>query len=141
LISGMSRGCLVVEAALQSGSLITAQLANELGKDVFAIPGSIHSTLSKGCHVLIKQGAKLVDDAADILSELRLPLPSGGASSVATVPSAHPLLAHLGFDPCDVDTLAGRAGLPVHEISAALVELELAGAVASLPGGLWQRIS
>jgi len=73
LISGMTRGCLVVEAALSSRSLITARLSNELGKDVFAIPGSIHSTLSKGCHVLIKQGAKLVDDAADILSELRLP--------------------------------------------------------------------
>lgn len=141
LISGMSRGCLVVEAALQSGSLITARLSNELGKDVFAIPGSIHSTLSKGCHVLIKQGAKLVDDAADILSELRLPPPAGGHATAATAPSNHPLLAHLGFDPCDVDTLAGRAGLPVHEVSAALLQLELDGAVASLAGGLWQRIS
>jgi len=147
LISGMTRGCLVVEAALQSGSLITARLSNELGKEVFAIPGSIHSTLAKGCHVLIKQGAKLVDDAADILSELRLPLPAstayngaGGPAPAAATPSSHPLLAHLGFDPCDVDTLAGRAGLPVHEVSAALVQLELAGAVASLPGGLWQRI-
>lgn len=145
LISGMTRGCLVVEAALSSGSLITARLSNELGKDVFAIPGSIHSTLSKGCHVLIKQGAKLVDDAADILSELRLPLPLGGLSQPQpandAVASKHPLLAHLAFDPCDIDTLAGRAGLPVHEISAALIELELAGAVAGLPGGLWQRIS
>lgn len=142
LISGMTRGCLVVEAALSSGSLITARLSNELGKDVFAIPGSIHSTLSKGCHVLIKQGAKLVDDAADILGELRLPVPARGPSgSTTATSSAHPLLAHLGFDPCDVDTLAGRAGLPVHEISAALLQLELDGAVASLPGGLWQRIS
>jgi DNA processing protein len=141
LISGMSRGCLLVEAAMQSGSLITARLANEQGKDVFAIPGSIHSTLSKGCHALIKQGAKLVDDAADILGELRLPQAAGGPSSGLPTAAAHPLLAHLGFDPCDVDTLAGRAGLPVHEVSAALVELELAGSVASLPGGLWQRIS
>lgn len=139
LISGMTRGCLVVEAAVSSGSLITARISNELGKDVFAIPGSIHSTLSKGCHVLIKQGAKLVDDAADILSELRLPLPAGAPLKPATGASAHPLLAHMAYDPCDVDTLAGRAGLPVHEVSAALVQLELAGEVASLPGGLWQR--
>ena len=141
LISGMTRGCLVVEAALSSGSLITARLSNELGKDVFAIPGSIHSTLSKGCHVLIKQGAKLVDDAADILGELRLPVPAGGPSGTVPSVSNHPLLAHMAFDPCDIDTLAGRAGLPVHEVSAALIELEMESAVASLPGGLWQRIS
>ncbi|MEQ1775004.1 MAG: DNA-processing protein DprA [Burkholderiales bacterium] len=141
IISGMTLGCLVVEAALSSGSLITARIANELGKDVFAIPGSIHSTLSKGCHVLIKQGAKLVDDAADILDELRLPLPAGAAAKADSAAFQHPLLAHMAFDPCDIDTLAGRAGLPVHEISAALVQLELDGVVAGLPGGLWQRIS
>ena len=141
IISGMSRGCVVVEAALSSGSLITARIANDLGKDVFAIPGSIHSTLSKGCHVLIKQGAKLVDDAADILGELRLPLPAGGVSTTDSAVANHPLLAHMAYDPCDIDTLASRAGLPVHEISAALVQLELDGTVASQPGGLWQRIS
>ena len=140
LISGITRGCVVIEAALSSGSLITARIANELGKDVFAIPGSIHSTLSKGCHVLIKQGAKLVDDAADILGELRLPAPAGGAVAKANATTVHPLLTHMAFDPCDIDTLAGRAGLPVHEISAALIQLELQGAVAGLPGGLWQRI-
>lgn len=140
IISGMTRGCLVVEAAMSSGSLITARIANELGKDVFAIPGSIHSTLSKGCHALIKQGAKLVDDAADILGELRLPVPAGGSSRTDLDASGHPLLAHMAYDPCDIDTLAGRAGLPVHEISAALVQLELEGVVACLPGGLWQRI-
>jgi DNA processing protein len=136
----MARGCLVVEAAVSSGSLITARISNEQGKDVFAIPGSIHSTLSKGCHVLIKQGAKLVDDAADILGELRLPVPATGLSQTASAASDHPLLAHMAYDPCDIDTLAGRAGLPVHEISAALVQLELQGQVANLPGGLWQRI-
>ena len=141
LISGMTRGCLVVEAALSSGSLITARIANELGKDVFAIPGSIHSTLSKGCHVLIKQGAKLVDDAADILGELRLPVPASARAGDVTATAKHPLLAHMAYDPCDIDTLAGRAGLQVHEVSAALIELELGGAVAGLPGGLWQRIS
>ncbi len=140
LISGMTRGCLVVEAALSSGSLITARLSNELGKDVFAIPGSIHSTLSKGCHVLIKQGAKLVDDAADILTELRLPQAPGTSKTAALASSNHPLLAHMAFDPCGIDTLAGRAGLPVHEVSAALIQLELEGVVASLPGGLWQRV-
>jgi DNA processing protein len=141
IISGMTRGCLVVEAALSSGSLITARIANELGKDVFAIPGSIHSTLSKGCHVLIKQGAKLADDAADILSELRLPAPAGGVAKALGSANDHPLLSHMAFDPCDIDTLAGRAGRPVHEVSAALIQLELDGAVARLPGGLWQRIS
>ncbi len=141
IISGMSRGCLVVEAALSSGSLITARIANELGKDVFAIPGSIHSTLSKGCHVLIKQGAKLVDDAVDILGELRLPAPASTAAKAASGTPGHPLLAHMAYDPCDIDTLAGRAGLPVHEVSAALIQLELEGAVASLAGGLWQRLS
>jgi DNA processing protein len=140
IISGMTCGCLVVEAAQSSGSLITARIANELGKDVFAIPGSIHSTLSKGCHVLIKQGAKLVDDAADILSELRLPGFVPGATTATRAPK-HPLLSHMAFDPCDIDTLAGRAGLPVHEVSATLIELELQGVVASLPGGLWQRIT
>ena len=140
LISGMTRGCLVVEAALSSGSLITARIANELGKDVFAIPGSIHSTLSKGCHVLIKQGAKLVDDAVDILGELRLPPPAGGSAKTADGASNHPLLAHMAFDPCDIDTLAGRAGLPVYEVSATLIQLELDGSVASLAGGLWQRV-
>ena len=139
LISGMSCGCLVIEAALSSGSLITARIANDLGKDVFAIPGSIHATLSKGCHVLIKQGAKLVDDAADILGELRLPLPAGTPAATTTAPSRHPLLAHMAFDPCDIDTLAGRAGRPVHEVSAELIQLELEGAVACMPGGLWQR--
>jgi DNA processing protein len=141
IISGMTLGCLVVEAATSSGSLITARIANELGKDVFAIPGSIHSTLSKGCHALIKQGAKLVDDAADILDELRLPVPAGVRAKDDSGTSSHPLLAHLGYDPCDIDTLAGRAGLPVHEVSAALTVLEIEGVVAPLPGGLWQRVS
>lgn len=140
LISGLGRGCLVVEAAVSSGSLITARIANELGKDVFAIPGSIHSALSKGCHALIKQGAKLVDSAADILDELHLAVPAT-ANSAKPAASDHPLLKAMGYDPCDVDTLAARAKLPVHEVSALLTQLELEGSIAGVAGGLWQRLS
>lgn len=139
LISGLARGCLVIEAALSSGSLITAKLAAEQGREVFAIPGSIHSPLSKGCHALIKQGAKLVESAQDVLDEL-------GAFGVSAAPIAcaaeeHPLLAHMGFDPCDIDALVARSGLTPEAVSVMLLQLELEGKVASLPGGLYQRNS
>ncbi len=136
IISGLSLGCLVVEASLQSGSLITARMALEQGREVFAIPGSIHSPQSKGCHALIKQGAKLVETAQDILEEL-------GYRSVAAAPITsieHPLFAHLGFDPLDVETLAQRSSLTIGELSAILLQLELDGLIATLPGGLYQRI-
>lgn len=142
LISGLARGVLVVEAALQSGSLITARLAGEQGRDVFAIPGSIHSPLSKGCHKLIREGAKLVETAADILEELRLPAPGGGAglqSPEAAPISSSVVLTALGFDPTNVDTLIERTGLGPDAVAAELTELELAGTVAPLPGGRWQR--
>jgi DNA processing protein len=137
LISGLARGCLVVEAALDSGSLITARLAADQGREVFAIPGSIHSPLSKGCHALIKQGAKLVESAQDVLEELGVP-----THTAASAPSADPdpLLESMGFDPCDVDEICGRSGLPVEAVSAMLLKLELDGKIASLPGGLYQRI-
>ena len=139
LISGMSLGCLVVEASLQSGSLITARLALEQGRDVFAIPGSIHAPQSKGCHALLKQGAKLVETAQDILEEL------GGMfiSPALTTNPAGPntaLLEHLGFDPVDADTLSMRCGLTIAELSAMLLTLELDGRICVLPGGLYQRI-
>ena len=139
LISGMSLGCLVVEASLQSGSLITARLALEQGRDVFAIPGSIHAPQSKGCHALLKQGAKLVETAQDILEEL------GGVIETSTPApgseGANPLLLeHLGFDPVDVDTLSLRSGLTIAELSAMLLALELSGHICALPGGLYQRI-
>ena len=139
LISGMSLGCLVVEASLQSGSLITARLALEQGRDVFAIPGSIHAPQSKGCHALLKQGAKLVEAAQDILEEL------GGmliapAQTPASEGSDAALFEYLGFDPVDVDTLSVRSGLTVSQLSAMLLTLELGGRICVLPGGLYQRI-
>lgn len=138
ILSGLARGVLVVEAAVSSGSLITARLAGEQGRDVFAIPGSIHSPLSKGAHALIKQGAKLVESAADVLAELGLP-------ATATVASAAPgdagLLVHLGHDACNVDQLVSRSGLTADTVSAILLQLELEGKVASLPGGRFQRLA
>jgi DNA processing protein len=146
LISGLARGCLVVEAALASGSLITARCAADQGRDVFAIPGSIHSPLSKGCHVLIKSGAKLVESADDVLTELGGFRPSGYASTAAanSAPGAprndSGLLAVMGHDPVDVDSLCARAGLSAEQVAAELLRLELAGRVTALPGGLYQRL-
>jgi len=144
LISGMSIGCLVVEASLQSGSLITARLAAEQGRDVFAIPGSIHAPQSKGCHALLKQGAKLVETAQDILEEisglLRIAAHNPVNKSAGTPDTEHVLLEHIGFDPVDIDTLSSRCGLTIAELSAMLLTFELEGRISALPGGLYQRI-
>lgn len=165
IISGLSRGTLVVEAALQSGSLITANLATEQGREVFAIPGSIHSTQAHGCHALIKQGAKLVESAQDVLEELDwqdalqpspATTPSRQTPSTQTHESAEPaelaravtpvpaprdsaLLQALGFDPVGLDALQARTGLPTPDLLAQLMALELQGQVARLSGGLFQR--
>lgn len=138
LISGLSRGVLIVEAAVKSGSLTTARFGADQGREVFAIPGSIHSPLARGCHALIKQGAKLVESAQDVLEELHLAAPV--RERPAAPPDDDPLLAHLGHDPCDVDTLAVRSGLAVDVLTARLLELELEGRIASLPGGRYQRL-
>lgn len=138
LISGLARGCLVIEAALDSGSLITARLAADQGRDVFAIPGSIHSPVSKGCHALIKQGAKLVESAQDVLEELGVSMRA--APDAPAAGSDDGLLESMGFDPCDIDELCGRSGLPAEAVSAMLLKLELDGKIAGLPGGLYQRI-
>ncbi|MEQ1879433.1 MAG: DNA-processing protein DprA [Burkholderiales bacterium] len=142
VISGFSRGCLVVEANVQSGSLITARCAIEQGREVFAIPGSIHSPQSRGCHLLIKQGAKLVETSLDILEELGLQ--SSGTPTVATIATDNPLhrnlLESLGYDPVDLDALCFRAGLAPENASAMLLELELNGSVKRLPGGKFQRV-
>ena len=141
IISGLSLGCLVVEAAVYSGSLITARLASEQGRDVFAIPGSIHSALAKGCHQLIKQGAKLVERAEDILEEIQWAYRIHSTAETATTSETdEPLLEHLGFDPAPIDALVSRTGLSAEHISAKLLELELAGLVQSLPGGRYQRM-
>lgn len=138
LISGLSRGCLVIEAALGSGSLITARLAAEQGREVFAIPGSIHSPLSKGCHALIKQGAKLVESAHDVLEELGITGRSGYVPNTSGAGTG--LLQYMGYDPCTIDSLAERTGLTAEAISAMLLTLELEGKVGSLPGAMYQRI-
>ena len=141
LIAGLARGTLVVEAALASGSLITARQALEAGRDVFAVPGSIHSPQSRGCHALIKQGAKLVDSADDILSELNWSAASPAPPATGTPQAgvADPLLAALGHDPVTLDALLARTGESAATLSARLLELELDGHVARLPGGLYQR--
>jgi DNA processing protein len=152
LIAGLSNGTLVVEAALKSGSLITARLTTDQGKEVFAIPGSIHAAQSHGCHLLIKQGAKLVESAQDILEELRWPLTAhASASGVASAFAGHDnlagdapddvLLVALGFDPVGLDALQARCGLDTADLQAQLMGLELDGKVARLPGGLFQRQS
>ena len=160
IIAGLARGCLVVEAALQSGSLITARLASEAGREVFAIPGSIHSPQSRGCHALLRQGAKLVERTDDVLEELP-PTPRSHAAAPAATPAATPaaapvatpapaaeaaiepelqqVLALMGYDPVSLDELVTRGGWPAAELSGWLLELEMAGRVARLAGQLFQR--
>lgn len=154
IISGLSRGTLVVEAALASGSLITARTASEQGREVFAIPGSIHAPQARGCHALIRQGAKLVESAQDILEEFpadALPAIPAGASTqhlaqpVSTPAPAqspsHPLLEAMGYDAVSLDALSARTGYGAAELQAQLLELELDGVLVRLPGSLFQRIA
>ncbi|MBP9945453.1 MAG: DNA-processing protein DprA [Vicinamibacteria bacterium] len=139
LIAGLSRGVLVVEAAMKSGSLTTARLALEQGRDVFAVPGSIHSPLSKGCHWLLKQGAKLVESADDVLAEwgiMRAPVPDFPEPDERS----GTLLAELGHAPATLDALVSRTGRPAPELSAEFTQLELDGRVERLPGGLYRRL-
>lgn len=140
IIAGLARGVLVVEAALRSGSLITARLAAEGGREVFAVPGSIHSPMAKGCHRLIKEGAKLVEDAADILGELGLPAAGAAPAPASGKTGEDELLAAMGFDPVDLDTLATRTGRTAGDLVAALLELELAQDIERLSGNRYQRL-
>lgn len=154
ILCGLSAGTLVVEAAMQSGSLITARLCVEQGKEVFAIPGSIHSPQSKGCHALIRQGAKLVESAQDVLEEIPRWTEGGYASVSASVvgtgadvtPSASqqdecPVVEALGYDPVTFDVLQARTGWATAALQVRLMELELASKLSRLPGGLFQRMA
>jgi DNA processing protein len=136
LISGLARAVLVVQAADESGSLITARLAGQQGRDVFAIPGSIHSPLSKGCHRLIREGAKLVDDVDHVLEELGF----APARLKRAAASPHPMLGAMGFDPLTIDEIIGRTGQAASSIAAQLSELEIDGRVQALPGGRFQQV-
>ena len=146
LLSGLSRGVLVIEATLSSGSLITARLAGEQGRDVFAIPGSIHSPFSKGPHKLIREGAKLVETANDVLAEIGVVSPPRDKTSVPNGDHIVPdmqwaeLFAAIAHDPVDLDMLIARTHMRADELQAALTALELDGRVAALPGGKWQRL-
>lgn len=149
LISGLAVGTLVVEAGARSGALITARLAGEQGREVFAIPGSIHSPLSKGCHQLIRQGAKLVETARDIVEELgglidaavgAFPTAAAaGTEDKSEDPEYRRLLTAMGWDPVSVDVLVERSGLTADEVSSMLLILELDGRAETLPGGHHRR--
>lgn len=144
IIAALGQGTLVVEAALRSGSLITARQAAEQGREVFAIPGSIHSPQARGCHELLRQGAKLVETAQDVLEELE-PVASRREAPAATAapapaPAESSLLQALGHDPVGLDALIARTGTSAADLQAQLLELELEGRVARLPGGLFQRV-
>ena len=141
LISGLARGVLVVEAGKPSGTLITAGLALEQGRDVFAIPGSIHSPLSRGCNDLIKQGAKLVEEADDILFELGMQPDAAPVPPEARDEPTHPMLAAMGHAPASLDEIARRTGMAAARVAAQLSRFELEGRIAPLPGGLFQRLS
>lgn len=159
LIAGLALGTLVVEAGLQSGSLITARLAAEAGREVFALPGSIHNPLAKGCHRLIRDGARLVETAAEVIealapaahalgTDLRARLDADGTSATARVspagraqdPDYVALLAALGDAPMALDELVERTGLGAAAVSSMLLLLELEGNVAPAGNGRWQRL-
>lgn len=143
IIAGLTRGTLVIEATLQSGSLITARLALEAGRDVYAIPGSIHAPQARGCNALIKQGAKLVDSATDVLEDLHLRAPGAQAPSARATEAdpGEPLLEAMGYEPVALESLVARTGWSTAALNAKLLELELSGHVARLAGQLFQRIT
>lgn len=144
IISGLSLGVLVVESAQASGSLITARLAAEQGREVFAIPGSIHNPLARGCHALIRDGARLVESPGDIFEELGLPQPErvvpGHDGTGVQDPLQARILAVLGQDPVPLDLLIGQLEVPIAALHEALLALELAGLVSAAPGDIFSRI-
>jgi DNA processing protein len=141
IISGLSAGVLVVEAAAESGSLITARLAIDQGREVFALPGSIHSALAKGCHQLIREGAHLVETVGEVLEAMHISPLSVPAPMLSATQASAGLLEHMGFDPIDFDALANATGEPASRLNSQLLLLELAGLVERLPGNVIQRIA
>jgi len=151
VLSGLARGVLVIEAAARSGSLITARLAGEQGRDVMAVPGSIHNALARGCHRLIKDGAALVESPEDVLAVIgfRAPAAAAGAGEKTSggvrnfsngLDSAEEMLLNaLGFEPADLDKLVERTGFPAHAVASMLQLLELEGRIESLAGGRYSR--
>jgi DNA processing protein len=145
LIAALGLGTLVVEAAMRSGSLITARMALDIGREVMAIPGSIHAMQSHGCHWLIRQGAKLVENVQDIFEELHIQTASdqyhrhASGEPQASTPS-HPVLDHMGFTPISLDALQTHCHLETSALQSELLRLELDGFVARLPGGKFQRL-
>lgn len=147
IIAALARGVLVVEAAERSGSLITARQAAELGREVFAIPGSIHAPLSRGCHLLIRDGAKLVESPRDVFEEFAdlahltgQSDPAGGAVGGVADTAPDALGTALAYDPVTLDAICARSGKSPDTVAAALLQLELAGAVERLPGNLFRRL-
>ncbi|WP_434630941.1 DNA-processing protein DprA [Chromobacterium sp. CV08] len=140
IIAGLARGCLVVEAGIASGSLISARLAMENNRDVMAIPGSIHNAQARGCHRLIRDGARLVESPDDVLDEIGR-LAAASPTTPSPPPQASPLLAAMGWEPVLAESLAAPLGLTAGEVYAMLLELELDGQVASLAGGRFQRLA
>jgi DNA processing protein len=145
IIAAISLGTLVIEAARQSGSLVTARLAGDAGREVFAIPGSIHNPLARGCHQLIRQGAKLTETADDILTELDFSAEfaheTPAALSAGMDKDHKILLDALGFDPTDLDLLVARTGFNAQAVSSMMLILELEGHVQAAPGGRYSRVS
>jgi DNA processing protein len=138
IVVGLSLGCLVVESAEDGGSMISANLAGEYGRELMAIPGSIHNPMARGCHKLIRQGAKLVETVADIMEEL--PLSHTKANQHKKPEQADPFLAYLGYEPIAIDVLCTKLNLEFAEICGKLLELELAGLVVNCGDGRYQRI-
>lgn len=140
IIVGLSRACLVVESAIDGGSMISAGYALEMGRDVMAIPGSIHNQMARGCHKLIKQGAKLIETVQDVFEELHFVANKKNAEKQSVSETNDPLLLAMGFDPISLDSLSNELNYDFGELCGKLLELELSGQIVNCGGGKYQRV-